>query len=191
VIPALLSRHLINPRYLSLILALLLATAVSAAAADQCPLCKGQLVNVGKITDDESMPSRNLAVWNRSICLNPFYDDDSVICTQCWHSYSKKMERWERSSELADSFRRPLTAGIRRFPLPPRERIKSRVVYSQQFTGPRVTESVLFWCMDSLVVLDSFRDHCGEHHLSIEFYRAESMPAQVCLTITTKPDASP
>jgi len=154
-----------NQRFFSLVLTLLFLVGVtSVRAADGCPLCSGKLVKVGKITDDQSKPSKNLQVWNRSMCANMFYDNDSVICTQCWHAYSKHFSRWERSSELPGSFRRPLSAAVRKFPLPPAKDIKSpRVVHSQEIAGAQITESVLFWCTDSPKLLGSFRDYCREH----------------------------
>ncbi len=127
----------------------LLAMAFPSCRAEVCPWCGGALTKVGDITDDQSKPSKNLGVWNRSICANPFYDQDSVICSQCWHAYSKLLDSWERSSELPDSFRRPLAEDIRLFPLPSRKDITSLVVYSQNCTPTQVTESVGFWCIDS------------------------------------------
>jgi hypothetical protein len=155
-----------------------------------CPVCGAHTVKLATVADDTNAPSKNLCVWNRSRCGNLFYDANSVICTQCWYSYSKLFSRWERSSELPDSFRRPLSTAIRRFPLPsPKEITSPRVVYSQKIAGARVTESVFFWCTDSPTLLDPFDDYCREHKLSIEFYRAERMQNQVCVTITKKPTA--
>ena len=176
-------------QYYVFFLALLHVAGVTAAlAAETYPICTGGLAKVGTITDDRSKPSKNIAVWNRSMCANPFYDDDSIICTECWYSYSKQFSRWERSSELPDSFRRPLSVTIRQFPLPPAKEIKSLVVYSQQVAGAQVTESVLFWCTDSPTLLDPFRDYCRVQNLSIDLYRAARMHNQTCVTIKTKPN---
>lgn len=179
-----------SSRFVAIFLSVFLLVASNARALDMCPLCSGTLAKVGDIKDDPSKPSKNIAVWNRSMCGNLYYGKDSVICTHCWHSYSKQFAYWERSSELPDSFRPALSAAIRQFPLPPSQEIKSpRVVYSQQIARGKVTESVLFWCADSPRLLESFQNYCAAHHLSIDFYRAGSMSNQVCLTISTKPTA--
>src|SRR4051794_16051908 len=52
-----------------------------------CPDCGGRLARVGTIHDDQTWPSNNLAVWDRSICGNPSYGTRSVICTTCWLAY--------------------------------------------------------------------------------------------------------
>src|SRR5678815_1593472 len=137
---------------------------------------------------------RNISVWNRSICGNWIYRGSSPLCIRCWHARGDALwpgqpRHWERSSELADSFHRPLGSAIRQFPVPAPNQTKSGVVYSQRFVCTKPAESVLFWCIDSAELLATFGPYCHQHDLSIEFYRAPSMPNQVCVTIATKPNA--
>jgi len=179
-----------NQRLIQLLIAILLLCSVHrSSAADACPVCGGKLTTVGTVTDDRTKPSKNISVWNRSICANMFYDDASVICTQCWLSYSKQFQRWERSSELPDSFRRPLSAGIRGFPVPPAKNIKSLVVYSQQIAGAKVSESVAFWCTDSDSLISDFRAYARKHNLSIRVEMQGRVRKQIYVAIETKPSA--
>jgi hypothetical protein len=157
-----------HPRFfVSLLAVLLFSSTLPSLAAEDCPACGGRLSNVGAITDDRAQPSKNLAVWNRSICANLFYGDDSLICTQCWMAHSKNLQTWERSSALPNSFHRPLSPATRDFPLPPASNIKSTVVYSQKLTDMKVTESILFWCSNSPTFLSSVRAYAREHQLSL------------------------
>lgn len=79
-----------------------------ASAATRCPLCGGRLVKADSLKDDTRKPSKNLEMWNRSICLNPARSVEAVICTRCWFSFSPGWsEGWERCSEVPDSFRYP------------------------------------------------------------------------------------
>src|SRR5690242_1593997 len=63
-----------------------------------CPVCGGPLVKIGTVTDDTNALSKNISVWNRSICANLLYGDDSVICTRCWHAHSEFTGTWQRAS---------------------------------------------------------------------------------------------
>ena len=184
-------RHLrMNQRYGQLLIAvLLLCSVLPGLAADACPDCGGKLTKVGNVADDPTKPSKNISVWNRSICANMFYGDDSLICTRCWLSYSKQFQRWERSSELPDSFRRPLSPAIRGFPVPPAKNIKSLVVYSQQITGAQMSESVAFWCSDSADLIAGFRAYARKHGLSIRVEMQGHVPKQIYVAIETKPSA--
>jgi hypothetical protein len=156
-----------------------------------CPLCGGRLAKARSVTEDDSKLSKNLSVWNGSECGNPLHDALSDICKRCWHAYAVYPDgshRWERSSELPDSFHHPLTPAIRRFPLPSAEDIKSSVVYSQQFVGTRIEESVFFWCTDSPDLIASFREYAEKHRLSIRVKRKDPVPGEVtvCVEITPK-----
>lgn len=123
------------------------------------------------------------------MCANVLYNADSVICLQCWLSYSERLQRWERSSELPDSFRRPLAAAIRAVPVPPARDVKSLVVYSQWITGSQVSESVSFWCSDSAGLIAGLRAHARKHDLSIRVEKEDHMPHQVYVVTETKPGA--
>lgn len=154
---------------------------------DVCPLCGGRLTRVGDDTDDPTRPSENLAVWNRSICANMFYRDDSVICTRCRHAYSTWFNYWERGSELPESFQRPLGEAIRHFPLPPAKDITSAVVYSQTWTPTQRKESVAFWCTDAPGLLASFGEYAGQHDLALRTEPSDRFPNQVWVVVEAKP----
>ena len=157
-------------------------------AGDICPLCGGKLVKAGSIKDDLAKPSKNSAVWNRSICANLLFNDDTIICTQCWMAYSEQSHLWERSSELPDSFYRPLSTAIRKFPAPPAREGQSSAVYSQQvFFGATAKESIAYWCADSTNFLSNIRAYAGEHNLVIHVDEQERIPGQVFVSAETRP----
>jgi len=160
-----------------------MASIVCGYAAEACPLCGGDLIRVGDVVDDRSKPSRNLCVWNRSICGNYFYEDDSKICKQCWHSYNEKMKRWEMSSEQVDAFRQPLTTDITNVPLPTAKDITSLVVYSQKISDGNVKESVGFWCNNNDDYRVRLTKYTSDHALSITNYEADSQKNQSHITI--------
>lgn len=160
--------------------------AAGEKASARCPECGGALVKHGTVYDDLTKPSKNIAIWNRSSCANPFDDPNEPICTNCWLAYSETLERWERSSELPESFRRPLAAGIRECPLPAREEIKSRVVYSQEIDADGVQESVLFWCVDSAEYIAKVKSFAREHQLTCRVEMQGRIENQVCITVETK-----
>ena len=150
-------------------IALLVVAAVAGpmlAFPGTCPVCRGRTANIRTVTDETNAPSRNLCVWNRSVCANLLYGPDSVICTQCWQARSPHLDRWERASEIADSFQKPLGPVIRGFPLPPSDRLRSRVVFTQAYANARFTESVAFWCVDREGVLAGLRGYCATNALT-------------------------
>lgn len=174
------------PRVPFLIAILLLSGILPGRTNETCLHCGGQLAKVGTVKDDITKPSKNINVWNRSICANPFYGDDSIICTQCWLAHSTRFQRWERSSEVPASFHRPLSTVIRDFPIPSAKDIKSLVVYSQQISGTQVTESVVFWCTDSNSLISSFRAYASKHSLSLRITPQDRVRHEVSVSVTTK-----
>lgn len=111
-----------------------------------CPLCGGPVVPVEQISDELEKPSRNISVWNRSICANQFFGSGSVICTRDWYAYSPKLKKWELSLNDASGFAVELDARIRYFPLPESSAIRSGVVYSQEIDEQATVDSVSYWC---------------------------------------------
>lgn len=143
---------------------------------------------MGSLNDDRTAPSKNLCVWNRSVCANPFYGDQSLICTQCWLSSSKLLNQWERSSELPESFRPPLSASIRAFPVPTGKDIKSRAVYCQEIVSARVSESLTFWCSDTTNLIASLRTNAVKHNLSLTVELQGRVEGEVHVAIRTRPN---
>ena len=153
----------------------LLALAAVAACAlfvpllaftSACPVCGGQVVKTGTVTDDTNAPSRNLCVWNRSSCANLAYGPDSVICTRCWHGRSKLLGKWERASESPASFQRPLSPAIRGVPVSA-DSVRSCVVFTQTYNNKKFAERLSFWCMDSESLLASLRAYCATNRLTL------------------------
>ena len=135
------------------------------AFAASCPMCGARTVKLATVADDTNAPSKNLRVWNRSICANLLYGPDSDICTRCWHAHSITSGNWERASELPASFQRPLRAVIRGVPLPSPDGLRSRVVFKQTFAKKTFTDTVAFWCADSQNIQSLLRAYCATNRL--------------------------
>ncbi len=133
-----------------------------------------------------AQPSKNLCVWNRSIRGNLLFDENSIICTQCWLSYSQVLQHWARRSESADCFHRPLSTAIRNLPLPPAKDFRwGGAVYSQEIADERVTESVSFWCRNSADLISGFRAYARKHNLSMSVEKGQD-PKEIWVLIETK-----
>lgn len=135
--------------------------------AQTCPVCGGSVVKVGALKDDTNKPSRNLCVWNRSICGNVLYGADALICTRCWYAHSHLGGDWERSIEDAEGFRHALSLSLRAIPLPSNDTLRSPVVFTQTYGKKRFTESVAFWSADKESTLSSLRAYCAADHLML------------------------
>jgi len=146
------------------VLVVLLPLLTFAAA---CPVCGARTAKLATVADDTNAPSKNLCVWNRSICANLFYGPDSEICTRCWHAHSTTAGKWERASELPASFQRPLSSAIRGIPIPSTNDLRSRAVFAQTYTKKAFAESVAFWCTNSESVLTSLRGYCATNRLTL------------------------
>ncbi|MBK1884706.1 hypothetical protein JIN85_20005 [Luteolibacter pohnpeiensis] len=156
--------------------------ALPLFGAGECPACGGVVTTVGKVADDETKPSKNQWVWNRSICANLLFDEDSLICTRCWLAKDKNQpDTWMRSSLLPDSFVIPLSDAIRRFPEPGN--------YNQRFVGKRRIESMSFWCADSPDLIGKFQNYCKQHDLTLKLTRSERYPKEVFVDVEQKPIA--
>ena len=137
------------------------------AFAASCPMCGARTAKLATVADDTNAPSKNLCVWNRSICANLFYGPDSDICTRCWYAHSTTAGKWERASELPASFQRPLSSAIRGVPVPSTNDLRSLVVFTQTYTKKASAESVAFWCTDSESVLARLRGYCATNRLTL------------------------
>ncbi len=151
-----------------------------------CPICGGWITKVGLVGDDRSLPSRNVEVWNRSICGNLFYGENSPICTNCWQAYSRPLKSWNRSSEDAKSFKCPLDESIQSFPLYPH-----RACYNQKYDGSHLIESIRFSCANSPELLARFRTYAAETGLDLQIQKDRSSLNAVEVTVTGKPKAAP
>jgi hypothetical protein len=149
-----------------------------------CPICGSKLTTVGAVTDDTTQPSKNLCIWNRSICANQFYNDQSSICGQCWSSHFDLLNCWERSSELPASFHHPLAPAIANIPLPPKSSIKSLVVYSQKMENTKFSDSVHFWCVNNADTIQALRKYAEQHDLFIKIDEKTSPADQVTVEIS-------
>ena len=131
-----------------------------------CPVCHLGLVLPPRVVAAVAAtePSKNLAIWNGSY-HGPDYEDYSKICMRCWMAYHTELHFWVRSIEAPDAFRRTLTSAIRGVPLPPKEHVHYRVVYTEYFRDRQFGESVGFWCDDIPEVIEPLRDYASKHKL--------------------------
>ncbi len=153
--------------------------------AEKCPNCGVEVVTVGTVSDDETKPSKNQWVWDRSSCANLLHDKDSLICTRCWLVKDRTEPTvWMRSSELPSVFVIPLSAAIRGFPAP-----KNSANYDQRFEAKNRVESLSFWCEDSKELIAGFQRYCEEHGLTIKVERSERHPREAYVLVEQKPIA--
>jgi len=142
------------PRLLAVFL---LVSSVSALAYDPCPVCGGRVVIVDKLKDDLSKPSRNIEIWNRSMCANLLLGG-ALACTRCWMCSYWFEEKWKRMSEVPDSFIPPLSKAVHDFPVAADE-----ASYSREFEGTTLTDSLLVAWDESKYA--GYREYCKKHDL--------------------------
>jgi hypothetical protein len=165
------------------LLALVLPLSGALLLASRCPVCGGKLARAGSLNDDTTAPSRNICVWNRSICGNLLYGPDSVVCTRCWYARSPQLRQWERRLGDPDGFRQPLRPEVRRVPLPTGDRLRYSAVFWQAYADKAFTDGVAFWCADDAALLSRLRDYCTTSHLTLTAETATSQPGAVCINI--------
>jgi hypothetical protein len=163
-----------------------------------CALCGAPTISIGTIEDDRSRPSRNIAVWNRSMCGNLFYGTGSAICSRCWQAYSTPLRRWQLGLDDPSGFYLPLSEEMTQFPLPKSDGAEVHPVYYQEYDGEVLTEKVAFWCKSDDKYLAAAQAHAAKHSLELKVYRAGRLPDEMHLTIgrhhlltpTTRPNPS-
>ena len=149
---------------------------VSLAHIELCPVCHIGIVRPSEMVaaKGDVEPSKNLLIWNGS-SHGSDYENYAKICTHCWMAFDDKRGVWERASEVPDAFRHSLSAAIQQVPLPPREHIHYRIVYTQYFRDRHFGESVSFSCDDIPEVIQPLRDYATAHNL---FFRLDEIPPE-------------
>ncbi|HEV7402361.1 MAG TPA: hypothetical protein VGO11_05520 [Chthoniobacteraceae bacterium] len=176
-------------RLILCVIAALLIFSPQAKATTGCPLCGGKLAKISSLRDNPSKPSRNLAVWNRSVCGNLGVSAKDVMCTRCAIAHFYFDQQWRRSSELPASFWHPLADSIRKFPLPSRKSLRSAVVYTQQYKDGRTIEEIAFWCRTSPEVIKPLRKYARTQGLWINGDKPEAKESETFVQFRTEPDA--
>lgn len=155
-----------------------------------CPVCQKQAVEIATQKDDTSKPSRNLRVWNRSICANLSFGEGSFICPIDGYAYEAQLKHWELSQENRDSFAHPLDHRISQFPLPDQKRIKSRTVYSQEFeTLGKVRHSLLFWTVIDAAYFKKLQEFSKTKGIDLEIRPHEDRGEAIVTASVTKETA--
>lgn len=149
-----------------------------------CPVCDGAVVEVATQKDDRSKPSKNLAVWNRSSCGNPFYGKGSYICPQDGYAYEAGFKTWNLCLNDRDKFPHPLAKSVYSLPLPPSAKIKSGVVYSQEFSSLlSMKDSLSFWCETDSDYFSRIRVYAKSNGLKLSIEK-ERMKGQSYMKVT-------
>jgi hypothetical protein len=148
------------------ILALLASNYIYALP--NCPICGTETLLVSEQKDDTSKPSRNISVWNRSMCGNSMFKGESSICPKDDYAYDASMMKWWMLSlENKDGFSLPLKNSVYEFPVS--AEADSRVVYSQQFiTKDTVRHSLSFWCKTDNDYFQVIRNYAKKSGLDLE-----------------------
>lgn len=171
---------------------MLVAVSLCARADDLCPVCQTKLVDITTQKDDESKPSKNLEVWNRSSCSNPFFGKGSLFCLRDGYAYEDQLKRWELSLLDRDGFAYPLDRRIHDLPLPERNKIKSGTVYSQEFrTLEAIKHGLLFWMVIDEHYFSKIRQYAKTNgiDLVIEPHKNRG-EAVIRASLTTRPNKS-
>lgn len=159
---------------------------------EKCGVCNGPVVSIASVTDDRTKPSRNIKVWNRSICANLTYSGDSLICTRCWHAYSPYMPgTWQRALERPEGFQQALSFAIAQFPLPSNDNVHSLVVYYQSWDGSVCDEEVMFWATDDDQYLSRAEKFAEANGLVLAIERDRGAKEQVIVSAKAKPHTKP
>ena len=156
-----------------LTLFLLLVSSTAAVSAEHlCPVCEQAAVKISQQKDDHSKPSKNLAVWNRSSCANPFYGTGSYICATGGYAFEAGFKTWKLSLNDRDQFAHPLTRSIHQFPLPVKSNLQSGLVYSQEFDSLKsVKHSLNFWCATDDAYFERIQTYGRAEGLSLSIER--------------------
>jgi hypothetical protein len=85
---------------------------VSRAAEPLCPVCNKKTFEVTTQKDDPSKPSKNIDVWNRSVCATLSYGKGSYICMNDGYAYDASLKTWKLKLNDRDGFAHPLVAGV-------------------------------------------------------------------------------
>jgi hypothetical protein len=157
-----------------------------AVAAQNCPVCKGKVVDTRSLKDDISKPSLNIAVWNRSNCGNLFYHKGSLICPAGGYAYEPSFKTWNLSLNDKDGFKHPLLKTVYSFPLPVKANIKSGLVYSQEFSSlSKVKHSLLFWCSTDSAYFKKSQEYANVNKLVLTIEK-ERLKGQSIVSVTNK-----
>ena len=152
---------------------LLLTIGAPAWSFDPCPVCGGKVTNVERLKDDLGKPSRNIEIWNRSMCANLLLGG-ALVCTKCWLCSYFYEEDWKRMSELRDSFIPPIDKAIHDFPLGTVE-----ATYDRRFAVTDLTDSMEFGWDGSEDHLSAYKDYCKQHGLFIQLQRSSGYSDKV------------
>lgn len=147
-----------------------------------CPVCGARTSKLATVADNTNAPSRNLFIWDRSVCGNVLFGPDSAICTRCWHANSGVSKQWERASESIASFQRPLSVAICGVPVPIAKNIRSRVVFTQSYRQKALIEGVSFWCAENERDMATLRRYCTTNRLGL-IIESNRLPGQVYVRI--------
>ena len=168
-----------------------LCALAGCARSGTCPICKSSLSTIGRAWYWPDKEHKNLDVWNGSYHGVQGFEDYSPICPNCYIALRAFDNAWVRSAEQPDSFFLPLDDSIRNVPLPARDDIRFRIVYSQEFSYlPNFTESVSFWCVLKPDVESKLQSYATENGLSLKIDRRDAKPEVWIQVIAYLPNKS-
>ena len=170
-------------RILKIMILFIITSLLTISAAEICPFCKLKTIEISTIHDDINIPSKNLCVWNRSMCGNLSYPNNSNICGKCWFSYNSSLKLWEKSVEDKKAFVNPLSNEIENIPLPDIASIKSRVVYTKEFKDGKISEKLAFWCKISGGYVNILKEYCLKNKIKVTVDEKESVNNGIYITI--------
>ena len=128
----------------------------------------GRLLRISDVAREQQGPTTNADVWPAAGSSNALYSLDAAICADCWLAYLAPIDRWCRSLAEPGSFRVPLPAALRAFPLPRGALPAQTVMYNQLYGAGLYTESVGYWFERDEGWTKELRRYTREHGLSLD-----------------------
>ena len=113
------------------------------------------------VKDDESKPSKNITIWNRSICGN--FHSYNQICKNDFYAYSSSDEKWILTLDNKDGFPIKLSLDIYNAPLA--QKVTSLTVYMQEITNDEKIETLFFWFKTDYNYIQKVKKYCKDNNL--------------------------
>lgn len=129
----------------------------------KCPSCNKECTPIFEIKDDVTKPSKNLSVWNRSMCASLIFY--THVCKEHFYAYCLTFKKWELSLEGKNAFPIKLHKSIHQMPISKKPRY--RVVYSQEIYEKRREDSVAFWFIHDEKYIHYVKDYVKANNLEM------------------------
>ncbi|EDM25985.1 hypothetical protein LNTAR_19347 [Lentisphaera araneosa HTCC2155] len=136
----------------------------------RCIACKEICSQTIDIKDDISKPSKNITIWNRSMCPN--FHSYGFICPKDFYAYSSYEKQWNLSTVNKDAFTIKLNSSIYNVPIP--KQTINLVVYDQTITKKKKNESLCFWIKIDETYIQEIKKYCQQNDLTLKIHNEKN-----------------